>query len=351
METQLKISKGPRMEELLRNYYLNSGYYVVRGVKYRFEGNDITDVDLYLYGRSSSITRERINVDIKNKKSPQAFERILWANGLQKLLAFNKCIVATTDSRSVIQEFGQLHNTIILDGTFISKLRSNTYPNRFSEEDLGDKFANHISYKAFPNKDWRKIYDESKSKLLSELDFSGFNSELQYLNYFLEKILTDNKKREDATRLFYLILSHLLVIIDFILKDIAFLDTKEREKKLSDGFKFGNLGKIGVERIFTIARQIAGNRSSMSLMQSFDDRPIEILRDFFSKNENSKNLFNWAKDFERIGYTIEFVEPNSLDPALKGVLSLFLDFFKVSRKNFFDLFPKKSQLELPLTQN
>src|SRR6187431_2089627 len=114
MEDQKIIYKGEQMEELLRAYFLNLGYYVVRGVKYRYEGLDVTDVDLYLYGRSSSLTRDRINVDIKNKKSPQAFERILWANGLKKLLGFNSCIVATTDQKGLTHSFGQLHDTLVL---------------------------------------------------------------------------------------------------------------------------------------------------------------------------------------------------------------------------------------------
>src|SRR5690606_35267267 len=129
----------------------------------------------------SSITRQRINVDIKNKKSPQAFERILWANGLRELLNFDSCIVATTDQRPVVHKFAQLHKTIVLDGAFLSKMRSNSYPNRLSEEELTFKFAKHKSYKTFGNKDWRYIYEESKSRLLTEQDFAGFNSALSYI--------------------------------------------------------------------------------------------------------------------------------------------------------------------------
>lgn len=350
MENQQSISKGELMEELIRNYFLNSGYYVVRGVKYRYEGNDITDVDLYLYGRSSSITRQRINVDIKNKKSPQAFERILWANGVRELLGFDSCIVATTDQRPVIHKFGQLHKTIILDGAFISKMRSNSYPNRLTEEEITSRFSNHKSYKTFGNKDWRFIYEESKSKLLSEQDFAGFNSSLSYLAYFIEKIITDSQKREDATRMTYLIISHLLITIDFILKDVSFLDTVDREKKLSDGFKFGNLGKDGVDKIISMAVQISGNKSANSFLKSLESIPTDILKDFFSKNENTKNLFNWAREFERIGFNREFVNPENIEIPLKGVLSLLLDFFGIERKKFFDLFPKAIQANIPLTE-
>src|SRR6266850_4219848 len=130
------LFKGELMEERLRMYFLSLGYYVARGVKFRYENIEITDIDLFLYGRSSIVTRVRINVDIKNKKSPQAFERILWANGLMKLLGFDSCIVATSDRRPIIQTFGQLHNTTILDGAFLPKLSSDHLNERFTEEEL-----------------------------------------------------------------------------------------------------------------------------------------------------------------------------------------------------------------------
>lgn len=350
MDNQKSLSKGELMEELIRNYFLNSGYYVVRGVKYRYEGNDITDVDLYLYGRSSSITRQRINVDIKNKKTPQAFERILWVNGVRELLGFDNCIVATTDQRPVIHKFGQLHRTIILDGAFINKMRSNSYPNRLTEEEISIQFAKHKSYKTFGNKDWRFIYDESKSKLLSEQDFAGFNSGLSYLEYFIEKIITDSQKREDATRMTYLIVSHLLITIDFILKDVAFLDTTDRGKKLSDGFKYGNLGKDGVDKILSMAVQISGNNSANSFFKDLNSIPTDILKDFFSKNENTKNLFNWAREFERIGFNRDFINPENIDLQLKAILYLLLDFFGIERKRFFVLFPKAIQGSIPLSE-
>ncbi len=337
MAKQQKLFKGELMEELLRNYFLNLGYYVVRGVKYRYEENDITDVDLYLYGRSSSLLRQRINVDIKNKKSPQAFERILWANGLKKLLGFDSCIVATTDFRPVIHSFGQLHNTGVLDGSFLGKLKANNNEdNRISEEDLLSELSKYKSYNFYKNKDWKFIYELSKSKLLSELDYSGANSTLSIINYFLEKSLTDKQKQETAIRLVYLTLSHFLIIVDFIIKDIAFLEQKQREKRLSDGFKFGNLGKDGVDKIVSMATQIAGGKSNSSIIDSLNDVPIDIFKDFFSKNENAKHLFHWAVELEYMGYYETIVSPINLPPYLKGVLSMVLDYFKIDRKDFFE---------------
>lgn len=338
---QLSLYKGELMEELLRNYFLSLGYYVARGVKFRYENTDLTDIDLFLYNRSSSLTRHRINVDIKNKKSPQALERIIWTNGLMRILNFDSCIVATTDCRPLVHSFAQVHNTTILDGAFLSKLKVNPQINRLSEEELTSELAKLKSYKTFINRDWRFIYESSKSKLLSELDFSGFNSELTYLAYFIEKSLVDEQKREFAIRMSYIVISHLLIIMDFILKDIAYLEQIDREKRLSDGLKFGNLGKDGVDRIISMAIQIAGNKSANSFKKSLDSIPVDILKDFFAKNENTRNLFNWAKDFENNGFARVLAYPIDLDSPLKGVISVLLDFISIERKRYFETLQAK----------
>jgi hypothetical protein len=339
MENQPSLFKGELMEEHLRNYFLNNGYYVVRGIKFKYDNIDITDIDLYLYGRSSSLTRQRINVDIKNKKSPQAFERILWANGLMKILNFDACIVATVDHRPILHSFAQLHGTTILDGAFLAKLRTNSFPDRLTEEDLCSELSKYSTYKAFDYKDWRGIYELSKSKLLAEQDYSGFNSALNYLLYFFEVISSHEQKREIATRMVYLILSHLLIIIDFITKDIAFLEPEIKEKKLTDGFKFGNLGKDGVDKIISMANQIAGNKSANAYRKSLDEIPVEILVAFFNKNETAKNLFPWAKEFGNLGFNKNLILPTVIDAQLKGVITVILDYAKIERKKFFDLFP------------
>lgn len=336
MAKENKLFKGELMEELLRRYFLNMGYYVARGVKYRYEENDITDIDLFLYGRSSSLQRHRINVDVKNKKTPQAFERILWANGLKTLLGFDSCIVATTDYRPVIQSFGQIHNTRILDGNFLSKLRGGEYDDRITEEELLSELSKCKSYNIYKNKDWKYIYESSKSKLLTELDYSGANSTLTVVKYFTEKSHTNKKTQELSIRALYLTISHFLIIVDFIIKDIAFLDQKEREIRLSEGFMFGNLGKGGVANIITIANEIMGGNSANTILQELNELPIDILKEFFSKNDNAKNLCHWAIGLEKMGYSKALPAPIDLDPGLKGVISVLLDYFGINRKSFFE---------------
>jgi hypothetical protein len=343
MTEQMTLFKGDVMEEQLRSYFLSSGYYVVRGVKFKYKHFDITDIDLFLYNRSSSISRQRINVDIKNKKSPQAFERILWANGLKNLLNFDSCIVATTDRREELVSFGQTHNTTVLNGNFLKKLETNSsvtklMTERLSEDILLDELSKYKDYKQIGNKTWRDLYETSKSQILTQQDFSGINSLLPTINYFIESILTDERKREMATRTFYLTVSHFLIMIDFILKDISFLDQNDRAKRLSDGFMYGNLGKDAINKIVEIAVELSNTKSRYWLSRQLENSQVQIFKEFFSSIENGQHLFVWAKQFESVGYAKYFTNPTELDSPLKAVIGIILDYFETDRKKFFGLF-------------
>lgn len=335
MENQQELFKGELMEEKLRMYFLNNSYYVVRGTKYSYQGNEISDIDLMLFGRVSILSRERVNVDVKNKKTPKAFERILWTKGLQELLNFDNCVVATTEKKEAVRDFAKKNNIKLLDGNFLNKL-TYTLSERLSEEELLSSLSSIVSYKHFPNQNWKIIYENSKSRLLDELDFSGYNSNLILLKYFINKVF-DPQKKIFSIRLLYILISHNLIILDYILKDIAFLEPDERKKILGNGFKYGNLGEIGLNRTLDMAIKITGSKYNTSQIKKLiDDIEVDILKEFFSKQEIIKNLFKWAIHFEKLGYSKNLIHPNNIDTELKSVIAIFLDHYKVNRKAFFE---------------
>jgi hypothetical protein len=342
MKEQMSLFKGELMEEKLRLYFLNSGYFVVRGAKYNHKNHEITDIDILLYGRLSSLTRERINVDLKNKKSPKAFERILWAKGLQELLHFENCIVATMDNRDIIREYGRKHKVIVLDGNFLQKLPyDNAY--RITEEDLIAKLADFRDYSNKDSPTWKTVYEESKSRLLNQMDFSGFNSTLLTLKFFVKSCF-DKQKCEVALRCTYLILSHALIILDYILKDVVILEPNLRKETLSDGFKYGNLGREGMIRTIEMAIKITDSSKNISsLRKILDSEDSDILRDYFSRNEVSKKIFSWAIELERQAFKKHILIPELLDPDLRSTLFIFLDYFDIGRKEFFGLYNNLQQ--------
>ena len=111
--------KGPALEELVRAYFARQGFFALRSVPLQYEENDVTDLDVWLYARQSATTRVRAIVDVKNKKSPKAFERVLWVKGLQTVMKCDRAIVATTDSSPSLLRFAQSQNIAVLSKDFL----------------------------------------------------------------------------------------------------------------------------------------------------------------------------------------------------------------------------------------
>jgi hypothetical protein len=355
MTNDSKLDKGGYMEEALRAYFLDLGYFVVRGIKFRYQNFDVTDVDLWLYMRPSTMTRERVNVDIKNKKTPQAIERIFWAKGLQQVLGLDKCMVATTDTRPAVLEFGQSNEVIVLDGSFLSRL--NKYKNsgdRLSEEEftsliLSDNIGELKG-------EWRKRVDNSKSTLLSQLNYSGCNYWLAEAAKYMNDVVIEYKRKEIACRLSYLNLSFFLVCLDYVFKDLIFFESDERANALRDGFRHGALGKMGMDKI--IATSIAlieqytprGHELSSVLRKNvsaaFDQIKVEILKEYYNRPDVIRNLFANARRFETLAYQRHFTEPGKLDAELQSIIGVTLDYVDIERRIFFDAFLEQSTLSI-----
>ena len=337
------------MEEALRGYFLDLGFFVVRGIKFTYEGFEITDVDLWLYNRPSSITRERIIVDIKNKRTPQAIERIFWTKGLMQALNLNDCLVATTEKRESVREFGLKNGVTVLDGQFLSKLKD-LRPERLTEEE----FLTIIRQAEDPKfkDDWKKRYESCKAVVLSQMDYSGCNLLLSTIKYFMEQCIVNRLKAVAAGRMMYTVLSYFLVVIDFVLKDHAFLEPNERGQRISEGFRFGSLGKAGLERTLDLAIKISGQSSAVrnSFFKLYESIPVDVLKEFFSKNDNSKKLVLQAKGLESLAFNRTFNNPNEIESELKGIVSIILDFHAIDRNKFFNSFsPKVEQLGLDVS--
>lgn len=340
------------MEESLRNYFLDLGYFVVRGIKFTYQGFDVTDIDLWLYKRPSSLTRERINVDIKNKRTPQAIERIFWAKGLQEALGLDKSLVATTDKRPVVRDFGRLNNVSVLDGNFLSLLSHQYDTSLNSTRFVEEEFVELLSFDRLDKLtgDWKGRLEKAKSRLLSQLDYGGCNAWLKDIAYFVEQAITNAQNRQIACRLIYLEISFFLVGLDYVLKDVSFMDNEMRYQNLREGFMHGTLGRTGTDKVLNTAVQLIENylnegRQLALLLrkhieEAYEQIPADILKEYFGRSSISKNLFSDAQQFETLAYTRSFMSPLEIKPELQGTIGVLLDFFELERRQFFDSFRK-----------
>ncbi len=337
-----ELAKGELTEEVLRGYFLELGYYVARGVKYVYSSFEITDVDLFLYSKASPFTRERTNVDVKRKKTPQAIERIFWARGLQEALGFERCIVATTDTRTEVPEFGRQNNIAVLDGDIVNRILERTKKQgkrRLFEEELLSMIGRASIGELYG--DWRKDYEASKSQLLQPLNFNTCNRILETIQRLLDFVQTSDKT-EQATRLLYLVISHLLVVLDYALKDMSVKSEETRIRELAGLIRYGESGREKAREVAKFAESVLASMPEIRgrippitalLDEKFTAVRAEVLAEYLARQQNITRLFSMAIAFEGHGFSIDFKRTSDIGTEEKALIGLLCDFYGVDRKS------------------
>jgi len=296
---------------------------------------------LWLYFSASSVSRERVCVDIKNKKTPQAIERVFWGKGLQQVLKLEKCIVATTDNRKETRDFGALHDVTVLSGEFVQRIIKNipTVKDRIEEEAL----LTVLGAPCATNRDvnWRKYYRESKQNLLLRLNFDGCNYYFDRIRFLLEECLATSFSIAPL-RLLYMHLSMFLVALDYSTRNLAPYDVEARKQLIADGFRFGAAGKERADEILNTALQILSSTKKEDLFsksstedeikRQLENYPAELLAEYFAKNDVMKLLFEFARECEKIAYLSTPPKTTEVSSQIKSLLGLLCDFFKIDRK-------------------
>ncbi|MBO2661644.1 hypothetical protein [Shewanella algae] len=342
----LNGAKGYEMEEALRSYFLHSGYFVVRGVPLVHDGDFVTDVDLWLYSRGSPLSRELAIVDIKNKKQPQAMERVLWVTGLKELLKVDKAIVATTDRRVNLEKFARQLNVQVLNGNFLSKIRSYEPPHkiRLSEEEFVNEILSDDLGKF--DGDWKKQIDECRTRLLMGLNFDTLNYLLLRAEYFLGEVLSKPYQKTAAIRCFYLVLSYTLICMDYLFKELSFRSHEERNKHIFEGLKFGSKGEAGLQMLLGVSSALvtsylhdgsgAAALIKKGVLEELSNSNAHILADYLSENEVNKTSFIQARVFEQAAMSVKVPSINELKLEAKSYIGCLCDYWGVDRVLSFD---------------
>ncbi len=221
---------GLMLEELLKSYFWLAGYFVVRGLPYRIDTEDITDVDLWLYERPGASTRRRLIVDIKYRRSPRATERIIWTRGLQLALAVDTGIVATTDNRPSTRRLAKSLGIVLLDGHAITRL---TQSGQLKESGQLQFEEMESLVKATDRErrsnEWRSTFHESRASLLTGLGVQSANKNLKANAFFAEQVTFAHPGSDQAQlgmRLVLFTSSLVAISLDFMLADQAFRSPK-----------------------------------------------------------------------------------------------------------------------------
>ncbi len=343
-----KLQKGYQMEEILRRYFIRSGHYTVRGVPFVYQGFEVTDIDVWAYDRPSPVSRQRIIVDCKNRTTPKAIERIFWTKGLQDVLGVEQAIVATSDRRIEVVDFGREHGVVILDGNFLAKLEksSENFADRLTEEQFVDLLASYSPTKS--RGDWNDRVKTAKRPFATDLGYNAINGWIEEAHFFAEQVQIVQTHDEAACRVLFLMLSFIAVAFDFVLKDLVFSEATTRLTIVNEGLRHGSPGMASTNQVLHLAmglieHYVPENRSvaikvKERLTKDLDSLPTKILAEYVCKSSVAQELFGIAKELEVAAYNKHFVAPHVLSPAAKSYFAVFIDFWGMDRTKLLNGF-------------
>ena len=234
--------KGEIAEEMLADYFRAAGFFAVRGIPFRHEGADLTDLDVWLYERGAGTSRRRFIVDSKNKRTPKVAERIFWTSGLRDALELDGAYVASTAPKEETRKLARRVNISLIDVTALTRGGSDgiNSSSRLAKEDIDQALAQLD--REHETKKWRLTRDEVVASVIMGFGGGTANVALRSAKFFAEQAQASSHrsaKRVFAQRMFYFTLSFAAIALDYVAAKNAFQPIADRRSDLEDVLRFG----------------------------------------------------------------------------------------------------------------
>ena len=344
--------KGFKTEELLREYFLKAGFFVVRGVRLEFDGSELTDIDLWIYERSATLARRRTIIDIKDKQRPQAAERLFFVSGLGKTIGVEGVGVATTDKNPRLRELARKNKALWIDGDDLQRLKKSdalAISDRLSDEGFSaivddlDRQRGGRTYKDY--------IKGVKSAVGDRFGASSANFALDVFQALCTDAIKAHPGSESArtlTRLSLFAGSFVAAGLDFASVDSALRPAAERQKHMANVIRFGEnvLGtydKLDWTEMALREYSSHGQSVAQEIRSGFEHDvkqiPAEDLAEIVVRMSNSNALFDVARSLEKAAFSKDDVSFDSLPTDAKSFMGALLDFAKQDRKRFAEASP------------
>jgi hypothetical protein len=312
-----KSDKGHQLEELLRAYFLRAGFFAVRSVPFQHAGDDLTDIDLWLYERPTGSSRRRQIVDAKSRTKPKAVERLLWTKGLVQLLDVDGAYVATTDARPMLRGISKKLGIAVLDGSDIRRISASEkviYPDRISEEEFIFKITSVD--KARRTKDFQLQYHDIKLSLIDNFGAGTINRALDSFAFLCSAAVTAHPNTgaaEIALRLSYFAGAVVALAVDYIGSEVSFRTSDERRAALINAIRFGDIDEApALERMrlaiallekYSASGDATGRAIEAAVKKDLKNIPAEIIAEHVVKSTKPEDLFQIAKRLEHLSFS------------------------------------------------
>ena len=347
MNTKSHGKKGFVTEELLREYFLRAGFFVVRGANLQYDQLELTDVDLWIYERSATLARRRTIIDVKDKQKPQAAERLFFVSGLGKTIGVEGVGVATTDKNPKLRALARKNKVLWIDGDDLQRLKSSdkllqggrlTDETFFALIDTLDKNRGGRTY--------RTQMDGIKSAVVDRFGASSANLALDAFQTFAHEAIKSHPKSDAAkalTRMSFFAASLAAAALDFASADSALRPVAERRKHMANAIRFGENVEGTYDKLEwaeMALREYSNNGASIAsqIRSGFEHDlkqvPAEDFAEIVVRLSNTDSLFDIARKLEYAAYRVDDVSFDALPTEAKSFVGALLDFSKQDRKLF-----------------
>lgn len=342
-------AKGFALEEALRLHFSSQRVFALRSLPFRLEGDDVTDIDLWLYESPGSTSRRRSIVDIKYKKSPQAAERLIWTKGLQTALGIDTALVATTDRRPATNRLARTLKVGLIDFMPFQKMVENLSAERST---IGQTEFENLVREADANRritEWRDHLFGLKASLLTNLGFGSANRALIVFGALYEDAVVapaNSERAMVAARLIYFAAACAAVSMDYALSEFAFRSRDERLRIIENGLRFGGEANVALARVRAASSLIEkylpdgrsmAKRVESSFLSEAEALPAQIIAEYVTRGPPSEILFDPALKFLESAFATEVPSYDRLPANTKALISVFIDFVGGSREKFAKL--------------
>lgn len=339
--------KGFETEEIVRSYFLGAGFFVVRGVRLRCGGDELTDIDLWLYERSATLARRRIAIDIKDNAQPKAAERLFFIKGLAEIIQVEATGVVTSDCRVSLRELARKHSVIWIDNADLQRLKSSqklAVSSRISDEALEELISEVDISRS--TRSTRDAFNSIKSSVADRFGPSSANAAIEGANHFAKLAIEahpNSLPAEVFTRLVYFSSAIAAAALDFASGETALRPNTERLLSLTNAIRFGEDVKGTQEKLrWTEAaiRDFAPNGPGLAHLvrsrfnEALGSVPAEGLAEVVVKMANSDRLFKAARELEQAAYAIDLATFDELSIEGKSFLGAVIDFIGIERTTF-----------------
>ena len=339
--------KGFETEEILRSYFLGAGFFVVRGVRLQHGGDDLTDIDLWLYERPATLARRRIIIDIKDNAQPKAAERLFFVKGLAEIIQVEATGIATSDTRRSLRELARKHNILWIDNADLQRLKSSqklTSTSRITDEELNDLISQVDNSRS--SRQVRDAFSSVKSAVADRFGPSCANTALDGVQYFAKmgvEAHPNSLPSQVFTRLTYFSCAIAAAALDFASGDTALRPQPERLASLTESIRFGDDPKGTSEKLRwaeAAIRDFAPNGAGLAeiVRNRFNEAirsvPAESLAEVAVKMAGSDRLFNAARDLEHAAFSLVTPVFDNLSIDARSFVGAVLDFASIDRVAF-----------------